>query len=94
MILIYYIAVYSLVDSCNIVFLGALKGAGDTLFIMLILGGTGLFLLILPIAALKAFGWAHLHPLWLVLTVYVMGMALCSCLRFRKGRWRHMRVVG
>ncbi|MCC8193906.1 MAG: MATE family efflux transporter [Deltaproteobacteria bacterium] len=92
-ILIYYIAVYSLVDSCNIVFLGALKGAGDTFFIMLILGGTGLFVLALPILILKWLGLASLHPLWIVLTVYVMSMALCSYLRFRHGKWRRMRVV-
>lgn len=93
-VLLYYIAVYSLLDSCNIVFIGALKGAGDTFFVMLILGGTGLFLLILPIMALKLTGRASLHSLWIVLTVYVMSMAVCSLLRFRQGRWRKMRVIG
>ena len=92
-VLIYYIAVYSLVDSCNIVFLGALKGAGDTAFLMLILGGPGVFVLGLPILALKWLGLASLHPLWAVLTLYVMSMALCSFLRFRHGKWRRMRVV-
>lgn len=92
-ILIYYIAIYSLVDACNIVFLGALKGAGDTLFIMRILGGTGIFVLVLPIVFLKAMGWAHLHPLWIVLTVYVISSAFCAFLRFRGGRWQQMRVV-
>lgn len=92
-ILIYYIAIYSLVDACNIVFLGALKGAGDTLFIMRILGGTGLFVLVLPIAFLKVMGWAYLHPLWIILTIYVMSSALCSFLRFRGGKWEHIRLV-
>jgi MATE family multidrug resistance protein len=94
MVLIYYIAVYSLVDSCNIVFLGALKGAGDTFSVMLILGGTGVFVLLLPIAVLKALGLASLHPFWAVLTAYLMCMALCAHHRFRKGKWRRMRVVG
>lgn len=92
-ILIYYIAVYSLVDSCNIVFLGALKGAGDTFFIMLILGGTGVFTLAAPILLLKHLGLASLYALWTVLTVYVVCMALCAYLRFRQGKWRTMRVV-
>lgn len=92
-ILIYYIAIYSLVDSCNVVFLGALKGAGDTFFVMLILGGTGFFMLALPIMVLKMLGLAFLHQLWIVLTLYLMTMALCSFLRFRTGKWRRMRVV-
>ncbi len=93
MILIYYIAVYSLVDACNIVFLGSLKGAGDTMFIMYILGGAGLFVLVAPILILKGLGLASLHPLWIVLTVYVMSTALCAFLRFRFGTWRHLRLV-
>lgn len=93
-VLIYYIAVYSLVDSANIVYIGALKGAGDTLFVMLILSGAGLFVLVLPILVLKYLGLAQLHPLWIMLTVYVMTMALCAYLRFRSGRWRGMRVIG
>ena len=92
--LIWYIAVYSLVDACNIVFLGALKGAGDTFFVMLILGGTGLLVLVAPILVLKYFGYAQLHPLWIVLTLYVMAMALCAFLRFRHGRWQKIRLVG
>ena len=93
MVLIYYIAIYSLVDSCNIVYLGALKGAGDTLFVMLILAGTGICMLIVPIVVLKSLSMATLHALWIVLTAYVMGMALCSFLRFRNGGWRKMQVV-
>jgi len=92
-ILIYYIAIYSLVDSCNIVFLGALKGAGDTFFVMLILAGTGIFVLVLPIVILKVLGLATLHPLWIALTAYVMTMALCAFLRFRNGKWRNMNIV-
>lgn len=92
-VLIYYIAVYSLGDACNIVFLGALKGAGDTLCIMLILGGNGIFALALPIIILKSAGLAHLHPLWAILTVYVMTTALCSYLRFHGGKWRRIRMV-
>lgn len=93
-ILIYYIALYSLVDSGNIVYLGALKGAGDTFSVMLILGGTGLFVLVLPIATLKFLGMAHLHPMWIVLTAYIMSMAVCAWLRFKHGRWHELNIIG
>lgn len=93
MVLLHYIVIYSLADSCNIVYLGALKGAGDTLLVMLILAGTGVCMLLVPILALKALNMATLHALWIVLTAYVISMALCSFLRFRHGGWRNMQVV-
>ena len=92
-VLIHYIAVYSLVDSGNIVFFGALKGAGDTLFVMLILGGAGLCFLVLPILALNALEMATLHNLWAVLTIYVIAMAACAFFRFRNGTWKKMQVI-
>lgn len=92
-VLIYYIAFYSLADACNLVYLGALKGAGDTFFVMLILAGTGLLMLVLPILALKALDMATLHALWMVLSLYVVGMAVCAVMRFRQGGWRSMRIV-
>ena len=93
-VLLYYVALYTLADSCNIVYLGALKGAGDTLVIMLILGGTGLFCLVLPVLALKYLGLASLHSLWLVLSVYVIIMAGLAMLRYRSRRWPSIRMVG
>ncbi len=92
-VLLCYVAAYSLADSCNIVYLGALKGAGDTFFVMLILGGTALGFLVLPILAMRHWNLASLHGLWMTLTMYVMVLALCAWGRFKKGRWRHMRVV-
>ena len=91
--LIYYIALYSLVDSGNIVYLGALKGAGDTFSVMLILGGTGFSVLVLPIVVLKVLDTAHLHALWIVLTTYVMAVALCAYLRFKYGKWHEKRLI-
>lgn len=92
-VLIWYIAIYSLVDSGNIVYLGALKGAGDTFFVMLILGGTGVLALFIPVMTLKFLGIATLHRLWTVLTAYVVIMAVCAYLRFQKRKWQKMRVV-
>jgi MATE family multidrug resistance protein len=93
-VLLCYVAVYSLLDSFNIVYIGALKGAGDTLFIMLILGGAGTFFLILPVLALKHFGLASVHTLWWALTTYVMLMAVCVRARFQGSKWRAIRMIG
>lgn len=93
MILIYYVAVYSLLDSFNIVYFGALKGAGDTLFIMLLLGGAALFLLVAPVLILKHLGLASVHTLWWVLTAYIMILAVAVRARFRGSKWRNIRMI-
>ncbi len=92
-ILLYYIAIYSVVDAGNIVYFGALKGAGDTPGVLMILCFSGTIFLILPMLALKSLGLAGLHTYWWALTVYVIGLAACVMLRFRRGKWRNIRVV-
>ncbi|MDL2290816.1 MATE family efflux transporter [Desulfovibrio sp. OttesenSCG-928-F20] len=92
-VLLYFIAVYSLVDAMNIVFFGALKGAGDTLGIMYMLLGGLIFLLILPILALKRLGLASPVSYWMAFTVYVMLLAVLALLRFYNRGWHKIRVV-
>ena len=91
--LLWYVAVYSLVDSCNIIYFGALKGAGDTFFVMLSLTAFAVFLLGLPVFALERLGLASLHSLWTTLSVYVVALALLAWRRFAGGRWQEIRLV-
>lgn len=90
---LYFIAVYSLVDAGNIVFFGALKGAGDTLGIMYLLLGGLVFFMILPIMVLKATGLASAVSYWLVFMVYVIMLAVASTYRFYRRKWHSIRVV-
>ena len=92
-VLLYFIAVYSLVDSCNIVFFGALKGAGDTFGIMCLLTGSAVFFIAVPILILKWLGMASVISYWLVFTAYVILLALAAMLRFNRRRWHTIRVV-
>lgn len=91
--LLYFIAVYSMVDAMNIVFFGALKGAGDTLGIMYLLLGGLIFLLILPIMTLKYLGLASPVSYWLAFTAYVILLALLGFWRFYRRGWHKIRVV-
>lgn len=92
-LLLYFIAVYSLVDSCNIVYFGALKGAGDTLGIMFLLLGGLVFFVITPILALKAMGMASAINYWLVFTAYIILLAFAAMWRFYRRGWHKIRVV-
>ena len=92
-VLLYFIAIYSLVDAGNIVFFAALKGAGDTLGIMYLLLGGLVALLILPIVVLKALDMASVISYWITFTVYVILLAVGGMLRFYRRGWHSIRVV-
>jgi len=91
--LLAYVAFYCLFDSLTIIFCGALKGAGDTAFVMWNMTVGCIFVLIIPAYALRALGWWSLDSLWLVFSVYVSVLAVASYVRFRLGRWRKLRLV-
>lgn len=92
-LLLYFIAVYSLVDAGNIVYFAALKGAGDTLGIMYLLLGGLVVSLILPIMVLKHLALASTLTYWFVFTAYVIFLALAVVWRFYQRGWRHIKVV-
>ena len=86
-ILLRFVAAYCLFDAMNVVFAGALKGAGDTRFIMIV----SLLLTPMPVVA----AWAGIHFLdygllwcWIVITLWVCVLGVIYCARFLQGRWR------
>jgi multidrug resistance protein, MATE family len=91
-LLLRFVAVYCLFDAVNVVFSGALKGAGDTRFIVL----TSLLITPLPLLACWL-GISHygggLRWCWVVVTVWISAMGLIYGARFLQGRWRHMQVI-
>ncbi|MCE5268575.1 MAG: MATE family efflux transporter [Planctomycetaceae bacterium] len=91
-VLLRFVAAYCLFDSMNVVFSGALKGAGDTRFIMLV----SLLLTPLPLLAaivgIRYWGGGLLWC-WTVMTIWVLTMAFIYAGRFLQGQWRHIRVI-
>ena len=86
-----FVALYTLIDAVNIVLLGALQGAGDTRWTLLattLLYG-GFFL---ALQWCDAAG-ADLYTIWTVATGFLFIQAAVWILRFRSGRWRHIRVI-
>lgn len=86
------VAIYSLADAVYVVFSFALRGAGDTRFVMWLT-----FLLAWPVMILPTW-WLVRHDYsifwpWATATAYVGVMAICFGLRFRKGHWKTMRVI-
>ena len=87
--MLWFVALYSLFDSTNLVFAFALRGAGDTRFVSLATLFCGLGLLILPGWYLTEHGFS-VYAVWGSATVYIAGLALMFCAPFPGGPWRRL----
>ena len=92
-ILIRFVAVFCLFDALNLVFSGAIKGAGDTRFIMWTIGALSLGVMIIPIyLAIEVFG-AGIYMAWTLATLYICALGIAFMMRYRQGKWKRMRVI-
>lgn len=91
--LLRFVAVYSLFDSANMIFSGALKGAGDTRFVALASISLSWALMIMPCFIAIHFFEVGINWLWFFVTLYVCGLGLTLFWRFKHGIWKSMRVI-
>jgi MATE family multidrug resistance protein len=91
-VLLRFVAAYSLFDAMNLIFANAIKGAGDTRFIL----ATSAIMAPLP-TAISWWGIRHWHwglcGCWTAVTVWICTLGVVYLLRFLQGRWRTMRVI-
>ena len=92
-ILLRFVAIYSLFDTCNIIFASALKGAGDTRFVMVMIVVMSLTVLVLPTYAVVSLGGMGIFVCWGIATVYVCLLGIAFYARFRGGKWKSMTVI-
>jgi MATE family multidrug resistance protein len=75
-VLLRFVAVYSIFDTLNIIFTSAIKGAGDTRFVMFMTVLLSLFVLIIPTyLAIVVFKYG-LMVSWVLATVYMSSSKL------------------
>jgi len=92
-ILMRFVAVFCFFDAFNLIYSGAIKGAGDTRFIMWTIGAVCLGIMILPVyVAVEVMG-AGLYTVWTLATVYASALGVAFMLRYRQGSWKKMRVI-
>ena len=90
--LLCFVAAYNLFDAALMIFVCALKGAGDTRFIlrvslvMAVLMG-GLSWVTVEVLKLNVYGC------WTVITAWVCTLGVVYLCRFLQGQWREMRVI-
>ena len=92
-ILMRFVAVFCFFDAFNLIFSGAIKGAGDTRFIMWTIAAISLGIMIIPTyLAIEVLG-AGIYTAWALVTFYGCVLGLAFMLRYRQGKWKKMRVI-
>jgi MATE family multidrug resistance protein len=92
-ILLRFVAAFSFFDALNLIFSSAIKGAGDTRFIMWTIGALSLGVMIIPVyVAVEVLG-AGIYAAWTLATFYVWALGMAFMLRYRQGKWKRMRVI-
>jgi MATE family multidrug resistance protein len=92
-VLLRFVAVFSFFDALNLIFSSAIKGAGDTRFIMWTIAALSLGVMILPTYIVVEVLGAGIYAAWTIATVYVCALGMAFMLRYRQGRWKRMRVI-
>ncbi len=92
-VLLRFIAFYSLFDTFTIIFASAIKGAGDTRFVMKAIVIYSWGVLVIPTyLVVVVFEW-HLYVAWIFATAYVTLLAFIFLFRFLQGKWKTMLVI-
>lgn len=90
--LLQIIAVYCVLDGFQIVFVGAIKGAGDTWFVLIGTAFLGFSSVAIGLLCERLFG-SSLMLWWYIIAGWVGATALIFGLRFLQGKWKKMQVI-
>lgn len=92
LILLRFVALYCLFDTMQIIFSCAIKGAGDTRFVMYNTLATAGLPVIASYLGVVKYGWG-LYWCWTVLTLWVSILGIIYLARFLAGYWKKMSLV-
>ena len=94
-VLLWFVAAYCIFDSVQIIFVGAIKGAGDTFFVVVVsVICSTLFVVggILGHHSLES-DTARLYWWWSMLTGWIVLLSIIYATRFLIGKWKSMQVI-
>lgn len=92
-VLLKFVALYSIFDTLNIIFAAAIKGAGDTRFVMWMISFLSVTVLIVPTYLALIIWKKSIFVGWAIITVYIISLGTIFFLRFLGGKWKNMRVI-
>ncbi|MGL4512547.1 MAG: MATE family efflux transporter [Lacipirellulaceae bacterium] len=91
-LLLQFVAAYNLLDATQMVFVHAVKGAGDTRFVLVVSTVAAAVLSLACWVAIEWFG-AGLYACWALVVLWVWALGVAYAWRFLGGKWRSMRVI-
>jgi MATE family multidrug resistance protein len=92
-VLLRFVAFYSIFDTLNLVFASAVKGAGDTHFVMYTGSAITFSVLVAPSYVFLVLLGRDIYTGWFIAAAYVCIMGVSFLLRFLQGKWKAMKVI-
>lgn len=94
-VLLRFVAAYCLLDAIQLVFVSALKGAGDTWFVLMATALVAGILIATGFTGARLYDWGEreLFWWWALITGWIWTIAVVFGLRFWGGKWREMSVI-
>ena len=87
------VALYCIFDAGYIVFTAALKGAGDTRYVMWVSVAMSWLLMVIPAIVGLAYFNMSIYGVWAFMCAYIILVSIVFYYRFRAGKWKTMRVI-
>ncbi|MDR0401758.1 MAG: MATE family efflux transporter [Endomicrobium sp.] len=87
------LAAYLVFDSSGIIFAAAIKGAGDTMFIMKVLAISTIFFVIIPTYLIVVVFKFGIYVAWYFMLVYSISVSTSFYFRYKSNKWKKMRVI-
>lgn len=92
-VLLIFVAVYTMFDAIDIVLSGALRGAGDIRFVTATMSIASFLVMLVPVYVIVEYTNAGIYAVWTCAALYIMVLTVAYGLRYRGGKWQAMRVI-
>lgn len=92
-VLLRFVAVYSVFDALTVVFSSALRGAGDTVFPMIVVLLSGWIVMVTPAFLLLHSSFGSINLLWTTCAAHITVSGTIMLMRFLNGHWKQIRLV-
>ena len=92
-VLLRFVAIYAVFDTLSIIFASAIKGAGDTRFVLKMIVILSLLLLVVPTYIAVVILNKNIYIAWFIFSFYVIALGFSFLIRFLTGKWKTMRVI-
>lgn len=91
--LLRFVALYSVFDPLNVIFASAIKGAGDTAFVMKLLITLSILMAAIPMYIAVIVLKQGVYIGWTIMVFYALSLATSFYLRYKTFKWKKMRVI-